>query len=50
VVAWAVPAGVTPERVEEVAPAAGQSYLVPALVLVGLVVFIAIVVLILYLG
>jgi protein phosphatase len=50
VVAWAVPAGVSTERVEEEVPARGQSYLVPALVLVGLVVFIAIVVLILYLG
>lgn len=51
VVAWMVPAGVEAGRVEEEPVAAGgTSYLIPALVLIGLIIFIAVVVLILYMG
>jgi serine/threonine protein phosphatase PrpC len=51
VVVWAAPAGVPTERVpEEELEEERASYLIPMLVLLALVVFIAIVVLILYLG
>jgi protein phosphatase len=51
VVVWAAPAGTPAEPVVEVGPEESRlGYVIPMLVLVGLVVFIAIVVLILYLG
>jgi protein phosphatase len=51
VVVWAAPAGTPSGPVAEIAPDESRlGYVIPMLVLVGLVVFIAIVVLILYLG
>jgi len=51
VVVWAAPAGVTTDRAPEQEPDEERaSYLIPMLVVLALLVFVAIVVLILYLG
>jgi protein phosphatase len=50
VIAWMAPSGVPTERPAEVPPAERGSNLIPLIVLIGIVVFIAVIVLVLYLG